>query len=144
MIGSPLGARERSPDPQHLKPGDGLEYTSVQADASEDTRLNSGRSLLLRQHRQRSPSTPERWPARAEVKRHKSRPQFLPSPPSFVMKYGTHFFKRNLRRNLSGSNNHCRNVVYQRTRTLYDNPPCTVLRSQPPVAIHRLRAARPF
>ncbi|KAH7944438.1 hypothetical protein HPB52_019658 [Rhipicephalus sanguineus] len=60
------------------------------------------------------------------------------------MKYGTHFFNRSLRHNLSGSNNRCRNVVYQRTRTLYDNPPCTMLRSQPPVAIHRLRTARPF
>ncbi|KAH7984090.1 hypothetical protein HPB52_016919 [Rhipicephalus sanguineus] len=29
------------------------------------------------------------------------------------MKFGTHFFNRNLRRNLSGSNNRCRNVVYQ-------------------------------
>ncbi|KAH7970085.1 hypothetical protein HPB52_024055 [Rhipicephalus sanguineus] len=31
-----------------------------------------------------------------------------------------------------------------RTRTLYANPPCTMLCSQPPVATHRLRTARPL
>ncbi|KAH7985369.1 hypothetical protein HPB52_025688 [Rhipicephalus sanguineus] len=103
MIGSSLGARERSPDPQRLEPGELTPVHQRASRRSEETRLI--------------------WTA-----------------PYCSGNTGI----RNPRRNLFDSNSHCRNVEYQRTPTLCAIRRCTVLRLQPPVAVHRLRAAHLF
>ncbi|KAH7976320.1 hypothetical protein HPB52_011902 [Rhipicephalus sanguineus] len=185
MIGSPLGARERSPDPQRLEPG---ELTPVHQRSSRRLRGDppefgplptapaTQAAFAVNSRAMASPAasselivSPPNAPVdvlsvsqgsnsealrelvRSIVKEELQKllqPQVTPTVSTLATivrdKFGTHFFNRNLRRNLSGSNNRCRNVVYQRTRTLYANPPCTMLRSQPPVATHRLRTARPF
>ncbi|KAH7951578.1 hypothetical protein HPB52_010371 [Rhipicephalus sanguineus] len=126
-----------------------LQYTSVQAAAFDDTSLNSDRSPLLRQNRQGTPPTRERWLSAdglsasldsnrktlREMARSIIKEELHPQATSTV-KFVTRFYKRNPRRNLFDSNNNCRNVLYKRTPTLYANPPCTMLRLQPPVAAH--------
>ncbi|KAH7934857.1 hypothetical protein HPB52_001410 [Rhipicephalus sanguineus] len=121
MIGSPLGARERSPDPQRLEPG---ELTPVHQRASRRLRGDPPEFGPL-------PTAPATQASSTANERRMVSPvtsELIVSPP----------------RNLFDSNSHCRNVEYQRTPTLCANPSCTVLRLQPPVAVHRLRAAHLF